>query len=157
MIKAGILGEDDSVELIAGQIVTQMPIGTAHSSLVGRLTMLLTSRVSDRAIVWVQNPIALDPISEPEPDLALLRPRPDFYATEHPGPQDVLLIMEVADTSLGLRKLRYVPETMASFAERRRGFALHSFPLAIRSSDFRFVLTLRHHKRLHLGIHCHQQ
>src|SRR5437773_10460943 len=83
MIKAGILGEDDSVELIAGQIVTQMPIGTAHVATVNRLNQILTMRAQGRCIVSVQNPIALDPISEPEPDLALLRPHPDFYANGH--------------------------------------------------------------------------
>ena len=109
MIKAGILGEDDRVELIAGQIVTQLPIGTAHGGAVKRLNQLLTNLAQGRCIVSVQDPIALDAISEPEPDLALLRPRPDFYAKEHPGPEDVLLIVEVADTSLGFDREEKIP------------------------------------------------
>ena len=93
MLAAGILGEDDRVELISGQIINQMPIGTLHASVVGRLTMLLAARVQDRAVVWVQNPIALDAINEPEPDVALLRPRADFYADVLPAPDDVLLVI----------------------------------------------------------------
>ena len=109
MIKAGILGEDDRVELIAGQIVSQMPIGTAHAGMVNRLDQLFSNTAHGRCLVAVQNPIALDPFSEPEPDLALLRPRPDFYASAHPGPEDVLLIIEVADSSLGFDREDKIP------------------------------------------------
>lgn len=100
MAEAGILTEDDRVELLDGEVVEMTPIGSRHAACVDRLTRLLASAVGDRAIVRVQNPIRLGRHSEPQPDLALLRPRPDFYAQAHPGPEDVLLVVEVADTSV---------------------------------------------------------
>lgn len=99
MALAGILGEDDRVELIEGEIVTMTPIGVRHAACVRRLNRLLSARIGDRAIVDVQNPICLSEHSEPQPDVALLRPRPDDYAHAHPRPEDVLLVVEVAETS----------------------------------------------------------
>jgi Uma2 family endonuclease len=98
MAEAGILGEDDRVELLEGEIVAMTPIGSRHAACVARLTALL-SRVQERGIVWVQNPIRLGEHSEPQPDLAVLKPRADFYAQAHPEPEDVLLVVEVAETS----------------------------------------------------------
>lgn len=98
MAQAGILSEDDRVELVEGEIVEMVPIGSRHAACVGRLTALF-SAVQTGGIVWVQNPIRLGEHSEPQPDLTLLRPRGDFYASGHPGPQDVLLVVEVAETS----------------------------------------------------------
>ncbi len=109
MAETGILGEDDRVELIAGQIIPQMPIGTAHAGAVKRLNQLFTSLARGRCIVSVQDPIALDRFNEPEPDVALLRPRSDFYANSHPVPEDVLLIIEVADTSLAFDREEKFP------------------------------------------------
>jgi Uma2 family endonuclease len=100
MITAGILAEDDRVELIEGEIVCMSPIGTRHSACIDRLTMLFARRLGRRAIVRVQSPITLDDQSEPQPDVTVLKPRDDFYATRHPGPKDVLLLVEVADSSL---------------------------------------------------------
>ncbi|MGI9175448.1 MAG: Uma2 family endonuclease [Rhodothermales bacterium] len=100
MGRAGILTEDDRVELIEGQIITMSPIGSRHAACVKRLNQLLTQRVQGRALVGVQDPIHLGTYSEPEPDVALLRPRDDFYAEAHPGPDDVLLLIEVADTTV---------------------------------------------------------
>lgn len=100
MAQAGILGEDDRVELINGQIVQMNAIGSYHAAVVDRLTALLTSTTAGRAIVRVQNPVRLGDLSEPEPDLALLRPRVDYYRDAHPGPTDVFLLIEVADSSL---------------------------------------------------------
>jgi Uma2 family endonuclease len=102
MGEAGILCEDDRVELLAGVIYEMSPIGSHHAGEINRLSHWFTQNVGDRAVVSVQNPVSLLPYSEsePEPDLALLRPRSDFYTTSHPGPQDILLIIEVADTSL---------------------------------------------------------
>ncbi|GIX49188.1 MAG: hypothetical protein KatS3mg131_3399 [Candidatus Tectimicrobiota bacterium] len=100
MGRAGILGEDDRVELIAGEIVEMTPIGSRHAACVARLTHLLSHQLGSRAIVWVQNPLRLGALSEPQPDLCLLKPREDFYAAGHPGPQDVLLLVEVAETSV---------------------------------------------------------
>jgi Uma2 family endonuclease len=99
MAQAGILSEDDRVELIEGEIVTMSPIGSRHAGCVNRLNRHFSQGVGNRALVSVQNPIRLNDYSEPEPDLALLRPRPDFYTQTHPEAQDVLLLIEVADTS----------------------------------------------------------
>lgn len=99
MVQAGILSEDDRVELLNGEIVEMSPIGSNHAGCVNRLNRLLSKQVDDRAIVSVQNPIRLSAHSEPEPDLALLAPRDDFYAQWHPGPDDTLLVIEVAETS----------------------------------------------------------
>ena len=80
MGEAGILDEDERVELIEGEIVEMTPIGWAHASVVARLATLFWTRFGDRAIVWVQNPLALPrQVSEFQPDLALLKLRPDFY------------------------------------------------------------------------------
>ena len=102
MAQAGILTEDDRVELIEGEIIKMTPVGSRHAACVDRLTHLFSARVLGRAIVRVQNPIRLSERSEPQPDLALLRFRPDFYASSHPGPQDVFLVVEVAETSVDL-------------------------------------------------------
>jgi Uma2 family endonuclease len=99
MARTGILGEDDRVELIEGEVKQMTPIGSRHAAAVKRLTELFFNNVRKRAIVSVQDPIRLGEHSEPQPDLALLRPRPDFYSPAHPGPEDVLLVIEVAETS----------------------------------------------------------
>ncbi|QTA90628.1 DUF820 [Desulfonema magnum] len=100
MIEAGILREGDRLELIQGEIIQMAAIGSNHASCVGRLTHLFSANFAENAIVWVQNPVCLGKHSEPEPDISLLKPQPDFYASRHPRPEDVLLIVEVADTSL---------------------------------------------------------
>ena len=100
MAEADILTEEDRVELIAGQIVAMSPIGSRHAACVDRLNGLLHRQPGSAFIVRVQSPIALDAYSEPEPDLVLLRPRADFYAEAHPSAADVLLAVEVADTSV---------------------------------------------------------
>jgi len=109
MAEAGILSEDDRVELLSGEIVAMSPIGSRHAACVDRLTQYLVVRVAGRAIVRVQNPIRLGEHSEPQPDVALLKPRPDFYATAHPGPEDVVLVIEVAETSAGVDREVKVP------------------------------------------------
>ncbi|SNB58133.1 Uma2 family endonuclease, partial [Thermoflexus hugenholtzii] len=83
MAEAGILSEDDRVELIEGELVTMSPIGSRHAACVKRLVRLLDRAVGDRAIVGAQDPIRLGTRSEPQPDVALLRYRPDFYASAH--------------------------------------------------------------------------
>jgi Uma2 family endonuclease len=108
MAEAGILSEDDRVELIEGEIVAMSPIGSRHAACVARLTAVF-SRAGRHAIVWVQNPIRLAEHSEPQPDLALLRPRADFYAEAHPGSEDVLLVVEVAETSAAYDREVKVP------------------------------------------------
>ena len=100
MAEAGVLSPEDRVELIEGEIVEMSPIGTPHAGVVNRLNYVLSSRLGTRAVVQIQNPVALPPVvSVPQPDVALLRPRPDFYAKSRPAPGDVLLVIEVMDTS----------------------------------------------------------
>lgn len=99
MIEAGILGPEDRVELLAGEIYEAAAVGSPHAACVMRLNRWFSARVEDRAIVNVQNPVELSALSEPEPDLTLLAPRESFYADRHPRPADVLLLIEVAATS----------------------------------------------------------
>jgi len=99
MEQAGILGEDDRLELLEGEIVEMAPIGSRHQATVNRLTELFSTRISDRALVSVQGPVRLAEDSEPQPDLMLLRRRADFYSSAHPGPDDVFLLVEVSDSS----------------------------------------------------------
>lgn len=100
MAAAGVLKEDDRVELIEGEIVEMNPIGSRHAACVGRLTEVLGRLAGGEAIVWVQNPVQINDYSEPLPDVALLKRRDDFYAQANPQPADVLLIIEVADSSV---------------------------------------------------------
>jgi Uma2 family endonuclease len=100
MGEAGILLPGTRIELIEGEIVDKVPIGSRHAAAVARLNGLFSRAAGQEALVWVQNPIRLGDYSEPEPDLALLKPRDDFYAAAHPKSGDVLLIVEVPDTSL---------------------------------------------------------
>jgi Uma2 family endonuclease len=100
MGETGILTPDDRVELLDGEIVQTAPIGSAHGGCMNRLNRLLVLAARDRAVVTVQNPIALGPTSEPQPDLALARPRADLYARSHPAPADIWLVIEVSDTTL---------------------------------------------------------
>jgi Uma2 family endonuclease len=100
MAAAGVLSEDDRVELIEGEIVEMNPIGSRHAACVGRLTEFLGRVAGGEAIVWVQNPVQISDFSEPLPDVALLKRRDDFYAQANPQPADVLLIIEVADSSV---------------------------------------------------------
>ncbi|MFL6277311.1 MAG: Uma2 family endonuclease [Blastocatellia bacterium] len=109
MLEAGILTEDDRIELLDGEIIEMSPIGDLHAGCVIRLTMLFTRLVSLSAFVSVQNPVRLDNYSEPQPDLALLKPRADFYAQAKPTPADVLLIVEVADSSVQFDRTVKVP------------------------------------------------
>jgi Uma2 family endonuclease len=99
MAEAGILGPGERVELIEGEIIQVAAIGSRHAGCVKRLIRLLVRGVGDRGLVQAQDPVRLDDVSEPEPDIALLRPRADDYTSAHPGPEDVLLIIEVADTT----------------------------------------------------------
>jgi hypothetical protein len=98
MAEAGILGEDDRVELIEGEIVQMSPIGDRHVAFVMNLGRLLTLRLAERAFVSVQSPVVLTADTEPQPDLAVLRPR--AYKERKPHADDVLLLIEAADTSL---------------------------------------------------------
>jgi Uma2 family endonuclease len=98
MAEVGILGPDDRVELIEGEIIEMTPIGLRHALCVAGLNSRLVRGVGDRAAAWTPNPVRLFPDSEPEPDVVLIRGPLSRY-TQHPGPADVLLLIEVADTS----------------------------------------------------------
>jgi Uma2 family endonuclease len=101
MAEAGILHEDDRVELINGEIVEMVPIGSHHASVVMRLNYHLSRLVpGEQAMLSVQGPVRLNKVSEPQPDIVLLRPRADFYGEGHPTASDILLLIEVADSSL---------------------------------------------------------
>jgi Uma2 family endonuclease len=100
MAEAGILHEDDGVELIGGEIVEMSPIGGRHAKCVTELTRMLTSLVGEDMRVSPQNPIKLDEHEEPQPDVAVLRAGERYQAGALPTPEDIVLLIEVADTSL---------------------------------------------------------
>lgn len=109
MVQAGILKDDDRVELIEGAIVEMVPIGPRHAVCVHRFNQYLNRLLSDRAIVGVQAPVSLGPYSEPQPDVALLRPPIARYSGSHPGPGDLFLVIEVGDTSVEDDRTRKIP------------------------------------------------
>jgi Uma2 family endonuclease len=112
MIAAGILTENDPVELIRGEIVTKMPIGSYHAACVNRINEYLIRNLGVRATIGIQNPIVLAD-SEPEPDVTVLKRRSDYYADDKPAAEDVLLVIEVADSSLDFDR----DEKLAIYAE----------------------------------------
>ena len=115
--EANIFPPGSRLELINGEIIEMAPIGSNHSGHINRLTQLLVQLVSNQAIVSVQNPVQLSNLSEPEPDLMLLKPSPDFYSSEHPNASHVLLLIEVADSSLKFDQ-----------NQKLRLYALHNIP-----------------------------
>jgi Uma2 family endonuclease len=100
MLEAGILHEDDRVELLGGQVVDMSPVGPLHAATTDRTGDRLAAQTAGRALVRRQNPLDLGEWDAPEPDLAVVRPRADYYAEGHPTAADVLLLVEVADSSL---------------------------------------------------------
>ena len=100
MAKAGVLREDDRVELIDGEIIAMSARGPAHVGAVNFSAMFWVMSLRERAVVQIQSSVRLDEWNEPEPDVAILKPRDDFYASRHAGPDDVLLLIEVSDTTL---------------------------------------------------------
>ena len=99
MAQAGVLKPDDRVELIEGEVIKVIPIGSKHAACVKRLNGLLQREFGPKA-VSVQNPVRLDDYSEPEPDVAVVKERDDYYELQHPMASDTLLIIEVADTTV---------------------------------------------------------
>ncbi len=108
MAEAGVFEEDDRLELLDGEIIQMNPVGRRHVATVNRLIRLFARAFADRALISVQNPIVLDPHSEPQPDLVLLRPRDDDYEGALPGGADAYLVVEVADTTLAYDTSRKV-------------------------------------------------
>lgn len=117
MLDAGILRSGEPVELLQGEIIKMAAVGNRHAACVDRLNTLLSQKSGQHAIVRVQSPIRLPSGTEPEPDVALLKPRDDFYESGHPEPADILLLVEVADTSISLDRDRKIPD-----------YAAHSIP-----------------------------
>jgi Uma2 family endonuclease len=117
MAEVGILGPNERTELIDGEIIDMPPPGSLHAGTVDLLLERFRTAVGNAAIVRVQNPIDLDTFSEPQPDIALLRPRADYYRSAHPSGRDVLLAVEVADSSL-----RYDRDTKVTL------YARHGIP-----------------------------
>lgn len=97
---AGIFRPDDRLELLEGEIYEMSPIGSRHAACVDFLIAVLSELARRRFIVRGQNPVRLDDFSEPQPDIALLGWRDDFYRHAHPTPDDVLLVIEVADSTV---------------------------------------------------------
>jgi Uma2 family endonuclease len=100
MDEVGVFAQGDRLELINGEIIQMSPIGTKHATLVARLVNLFIDRLNRQVIVWPQNSIILPNKSQPQPDLAILKYRDDFYENGLPKPEDILLIIEVADSSI---------------------------------------------------------
>lgn len=100
MIAAGILAEDEHIELVKGQLVKMSPPGILPAACVDRLTKSLSRQIADDNLLSVQNPIAVHTHTQPEPDLCLLGPRADYYMRGRPTPQDIRLLIEVSDNSL---------------------------------------------------------
>lgn len=136
MGKAGIFGEDDRIELIDGALIDMDPISQGHAGIVSALTHVFVPACEGRALVSPQNPVRLDIFNEPQPDFAVLRWRDDFYATgQRPRPSDVLLLVEVADTSLAYDQRVKLPlYARAAIPEywivdlRRRAVDIHRRP-----------------------------
>ncbi len=152
MGEVGIFHEDDRVELIDGEIVEMSPIGPVHNATVARINKTFELRFGDVALVWVQSSLRLDRYDEPLPDVLLLRPRDDFYASALPTAADVLLAVEVADSSLSEdlrgKAPRYarlgVPETWVADL-RNQAVHIHREPL---SDGYRVIQTLRRGDRV---------
>lgn len=106
---SGILRLDDRVELIEGQVFVLSPIGSRHAACVNRLSEHLIANLRGKAIVHIQNPVHLGRYSEPEPDISVLRYREDYYEAHHPRPEDVLVLIEVADSTEASDRLVKVP------------------------------------------------
>jgi Uma2 family endonuclease len=100
MAEVGILKPEDRVELIDGEIIEMSPIGDRHAGCVNRANHLLTVTLATRAVVSVQNPLQLNNYTEPEPDIVVLKPRTDYYASKKIRAEDALLVLEIAETTL---------------------------------------------------------
>ncbi|MDQ7074120.1 MAG: Uma2 family endonuclease [Gammaproteobacteria bacterium] len=100
MVESGILSAQDHVELITGEVIDMAPIGSQHAGIVKKLSHLCNQAAAHAAIISVQDPVILSDLSEPQPDIALLHYRDDFYSSAHPRAEEIYLIIEVADSTL---------------------------------------------------------
>ncbi|MEM7110009.1 MAG: Uma2 family endonuclease, partial [Bacteroidota bacterium] len=99
MAEAGILTREDRVELIHGEILEMSPIGSKHAAIVNTMSNRLIRLLGDGVIISVQNPIRINDLTEPEPDLSLLKPKENYYADGHPAPNDTFIVIEISDSS----------------------------------------------------------
>lgn len=106
---AGVLDPQARVELMEGEMIDMPPIAPPHAGRTKRLTLLLIEAIGRRAIVSTQDPILLGDLSAPQPDVAVLKPRQDFYTTRHPQAEEVLLVIEIADSSARYDRERKLP------------------------------------------------
>lgn len=129
MVETGLLSEADRVELIEGELFAMAPIGSPHGGEVNYLVRCFAALMAqDKIVLAVQNPVTLPDDSEPQPDIAVLRWRDDFYRKSHPLPEDVLLIIEVADTTaqydrdikIPLYARHHIPEVWLVDLQQRR-------------------------------------
>ncbi len=114
MLDIGILTEDDRVELIDGEVREMSPIDPIHAATIDRLNYYLGDLLRNRAIVRVQNPVRLSEYNEPQPDVAIVRWRDDFYMQKHPLPEDTFIAIEVANTSLVYDRKEKLPRYAAA-------------------------------------------
>jgi Uma2 family endonuclease len=114
MAQAGILREDDRLELIDGEIIQMSPIGYRHAVCVNRTTTLFIEAFGRRAVVGPGNPLRLSAWTEPQPDLVVFKQRTDFYAKKRPQTADVLLVVEVSDTTLSYDRKTKLPQYAAA-------------------------------------------
>ena len=115
MMEIGILPEESGWELIDGEIIHRMTIGSRHAGTIKRLGEMFRDLTRDKALISIQDPIHIDDYNEPEPDLALLKRRDDFYSQSHPRPSDILLIVEISDSTLSYD--REIKKTIYAEAE----------------------------------------
>ena len=156
MVEVGLLSKDSRVELIEGEIVEMSPIGSTHGGAVKRSSAFLNRVLGDAVIVSVQDPIHLNDFSEPQPDLALLKPRRDFYSNSHPTPEDVLVVIEVIDSSVSYDRNIKVPlYARAGIAEtwlmvlQKAVIEVHSHP---RNGKYQKIRRLKRGKTLQSQI-----
>ncbi len=109
MGEAGIFKSGDRVELIDGEVRAMSPIGFLHAGIISALIAVIVPQVGKSAVVSVQSPVQLNDYTEPEPDFLLLRPRDDYYRSALPQAADVLLLIEVSDTTLAYDRQEKLP------------------------------------------------
>ena len=109
MGEVGIIDPAERVELLDGEIVAMSPIGPQYAAVVDAIAEQLYGKLIGRVTIRVQNPLRLLPRSEPQPDITVARRRRDFYRGAHPTAEDILLVIEVADTSLRTDQLVKLP------------------------------------------------
>jgi len=119
MIETGVLTKYDRIELIEGDMIHMAPIGTPHSAVTARLNRLLVLAAGDAAIVSPGGSVRLGEYSVPQPDLMLLKPRDDYYSGNMPVPSDIVLVIEVSDSSLsfdqGVKRALYARNRVAEY------------------------------------------